>query len=105
MSESDFENRLAEQPYRQLSKDQYEAILATAFAERGNHSSPSTRKLIWDPKCLTLLTTWIVMAILRWSTPVISMDFPMAIERAKNPEPLSPSVLLASSSTTHEPSE
>ena len=98
MSESDFENTLGEQPYRELSPDQREAILATAFAEQADKPRRGARRLLWDPRSLTLATAWIVMAFLKWSTPDISMDFPMAVERAKNPEPLSPAVLLASSS-------
>jgi hypothetical protein len=105
MSESDFENLLSEQPYRELSPDQREAILATAFAEQATKPARNARGLLWDPKSLTLLTTWIVMALLKWSTPEVSMDFPMAVERAKNPEPLSPAILLASSTSSNRSSE
>ena len=105
MSESDFENLLSQQPYRKLGPDQRESILATAFAEQGSKPVRDASGLLWDPKSLTLLTTWIVMALLKWSTPDVSMDFPMAVERAKNPEPLSPTILLASSTSSNRPSE
>ena len=104
MIDPDFENMLGAQPYRELSPSQRDEILATAFAAQAM-PKPYVRRLLCDPKSLGLLATWIIVALLKWSTPDISMDFPMAVERTKNPEPLSPAVLFASSSAFNRSSE